>query len=308
MAGNTIISCPNCGQQYGVTPQQWAEAQGRSIPCSKCGKTFVVGQGSGAAMPAAAMPPPIPTTSYAQGAGTIDTRRTSSVAIASLICGCLFFIPLASLAAIILGAIGIAKTRDPQVRGRGMAIAGLSLGAVGLVLMGCMISILLPSLNRARQMANTIKCQSNVRIIGQALQVYASQNRGAYPDTLAPLLADGTLSADALVCPSSNDTAAAGPTAQARAANLQTGGHLSYVYLGKGMNAHSTASNTVVLYEPPANHGKDGITVLFGDGHVEFVRGSSGQRLVNEVESGQNPPPIRGGKASGATGTNSEED
>lgn len=41
-----------------------------------------------------------------------------------------------------------------------------------------LISILLPSLNRARRAAYTIKCESNLRSICQAMIMYSSQNRG----------------------------------------------------------------------------------------------------------------------------------
>ncbi len=46
-----------------------------------------------------------------------------------------------------------------------------------------LISILLPSLNRARETANRAKCASNLRQIGQAIMMYADANRGAYPRT-----------------------------------------------------------------------------------------------------------------------------
>jgi len=44
-----------------------------------------------------------------------------------------------------------------------------------------LISILLPSLNRARETANRVKCGSNLRQIGQALILYANENNGAFP-------------------------------------------------------------------------------------------------------------------------------
>ena len=44
-----------------------------------------------------------------------------------------------------------------------------------------LISILLPSLQRARQMANLIYCQSNLRQVGQLVQLYAAQNNGFLP-------------------------------------------------------------------------------------------------------------------------------
>ena len=46
-----------------------------------------------------------------------------------------------------------------------------------------LISILLPSLNRARETANRVKCASNLRQIGQALLLYANENKGLYPRT-----------------------------------------------------------------------------------------------------------------------------
>jgi prepilin-type N-terminal cleavage/methylation domain-containing protein/prepilin-type processing-associated H-X9-DG protein len=47
-----------------------------------------------------------------------------------------------------------------------------------------LISILLPSLNRARETANRVKCASNLRQIGQALLMYSNDNKGAYPRTI----------------------------------------------------------------------------------------------------------------------------
>lgn len=44
-----------------------------------------------------------------------------------------------------------------------------------------LIGILLPSLSRAREHARQIKCLSNERQIGIALQLYVSENRGWYP-------------------------------------------------------------------------------------------------------------------------------
>jgi prepilin-type N-terminal cleavage/methylation domain-containing protein/prepilin-type processing-associated H-X9-DG protein len=46
-----------------------------------------------------------------------------------------------------------------------------------------LISILLPSLNRARETANRVKCGSNLRQIGQAIQLYCNENKGNYPRT-----------------------------------------------------------------------------------------------------------------------------
>src|SRR3954471_4040354 len=44
-----------------------------------------------------------------------------------------------------------------------------------------LISILLPALNRARESANTIKCASNLRSVGQGIALYSAANKGALP-------------------------------------------------------------------------------------------------------------------------------
>ena len=48
-----------------------------------------------------------------------------------------------------------------------------------------LISILLPSLNKAREAANSVACLSNLRQIGLSVQLYANQNKGIIPDTPA---------------------------------------------------------------------------------------------------------------------------
>ncbi|MDB5175064.1 MAG: type secretion system protein, partial [Phycisphaerales bacterium] len=44
-----------------------------------------------------------------------------------------------------------------------------------------LMSILLPTLAKAREQANTIKCASNLRSIGQGIAIYVTENRGCLP-------------------------------------------------------------------------------------------------------------------------------
>jgi prepilin-type N-terminal cleavage/methylation domain-containing protein/prepilin-type processing-associated H-X9-DG protein len=64
-----------------------------------------------------------------------------------------------------------------------------------------LISILLPSLNRARETANRVKCASNLRQIGQGFLLYSNENKQAYPRTVSASTADLT----AFSNPLSND-------------------------------------------------------------------------------------------------------
>jgi hypothetical protein len=79
--------------------------------------------------------PPPPPPQFPVNYGHADgRRRTNGPAIASLILGVLGCVPfITGLLAILLGIIGIRKTRDPLVGGKGLAIAGLILGMVSVL-------------------------------------------------------------------------------------------------------------------------------------------------------------------------------
>lgn len=68
-----------------------------------------------------------------------QNRRTSGISIAALVCGICGILPyigfLMSVLGIIFGAVGISQTgKDPNLGGRGMAIAGLVLGIAMIAL------------------------------------------------------------------------------------------------------------------------------------------------------------------------------
>src|SRR4051812_9716902 len=48
-----------------------------------------------------------------------------------------------------------------------------------------LISILLPSLAKARAAAQSVACQANIRSILQGMQIFASQNKGQIPGSAA---------------------------------------------------------------------------------------------------------------------------
>ena len=61
---------------------------------------------------------------------------------------------------------------------RGFTLVEL-LVVIGIIAL--LISILLPTLGRARKAANTVKCAANIRSILQGMTIYASQNNGSIP-------------------------------------------------------------------------------------------------------------------------------
>ena len=84
---------------------------------------------------------PLPPTS--PGVVNAPQANMSKAAVASLICGVAFFVPvLASLLAVLLGCVGLVTTRAGKTRGRMLAIAGIVAGIMGIFFwigVGCFV-------------------------------------------------------------------------------------------------------------------------------------------------------------------------
>ena len=235
------------------------------------------------------MQPPV---GYASQPYSIQPATPSGWAIASLVCGILGFCtaPIGNILAIIFGIIGLNKTRDPRVGGKGLSIAGICLGCVSLVVViPMMIAILLPALNRAREQANRIKCASNMRQIGQEMAMYANANGEHFPDKLEDLLQfDPTISRSVFICPSDDKVPPSSTSLQAAQQEIASGKNCSYVYLGGDLTA-AVSPDTVLMYEPFTDHQGQGMNVLFGDLHVEWLPRSEAQKILDQQAGGKRP-------------------
>jgi prepilin-type processing-associated H-X9-DG protein len=143
---------------------------------------------------------------------------------------------------------------------------GIALSIAAVFLLG---SAFLPTLCRSRETANRVKCSSNLRQIGVAIELYAKEHAGMLPDSFATLVRSEDLVPEVFTCPSSNaeradsiETLATHPTKD----------NCSYTYLGDGLKQNEVTDDVVLMVEDLDDHDRDGINILFGDGHVDFVQ------------------------------------
>jgi prepilin-type processing-associated H-X9-DG protein len=168
-----------------------------------------------------------------------------------------------------------------------MAIAGICLGGAGLfwtlIWLPLMISILLPSLSRARELAKRAVDASNLRGVGQACYVYADDNRDRLPPNLQYLLDGGQITPGQLQDPADPD-----------ATNTCDYWFVSYGAVSPPLE--DLPSDWVVAYSDPAYHDGEGAHILFIDGHVEFIREPEFSKRIEqfkrEFEEKCGAPPV----------------
>ena len=114
------------------------------------------------------------------------------------------------------------------------------------------VSVLLPALGRARQLARESISMANLRHIGLAVALHAGANRDLLPPSLETLVKEGYLTQSVLVSPIS--------------------GKKAYVYIHLPRSDLPDASRLVLAYEDPTTHGQRTTAVLFLDGGTRMVR------------------------------------
>lgn len=123
-------------------------------------------------------------------------KKTLGMAVLSLVLGCLFIIPLLgmlfSLLAIIFGIIALVKISNNKetLKGNGLAIGGIALGALGIVIipiLALLAAIAIPNLIRARLATNEAAAKATVTTLSTGIEAYAAGNNGQYPLSVSQL-------------------------------------------------------------------------------------------------------------------------
>jgi len=166
-----FVRC-ECGKEF----QTRDENAGRRARCPGCQRELIVPQ------------PKLPPEGEFAYLEEFRAPRTSGKAIASLVLGICSFVTcvLTAIPAIILGILGLTDINDPKknVRGQGMAIAGIVLGGINLLSIPVLIALLLPAVQAAREAARRAQCTNNLKRIALAMYNYDSEH-GNFPPAAA---------------------------------------------------------------------------------------------------------------------------
>jgi prepilin-type processing-associated H-X9-DG protein len=147
-------------------------------------------------------------------------------------------------------------------------------GSVAIIAL--LVSILLPSLSRARELAKRAVSGSNLRMIGMGCHIYANQHDDQFPEFLDQLVVEGHCTPQHLISPRGRRTT----LPETEFAKVVQSGRFtrdtvqpgtlpnSYVYIaGQSLESHG---RNVIMYEEVVDD--EGTNVLFVDGHVEFMK------------------------------------
>lgn len=178
-----------------------------------------------------------------------------------------------------------AEVLASKTRRRRFAVIGVIFICIGLILGGFLVS----AMSRAREAANRSKCRNQIRAIGSAIFLYANEYRGAWPPDLKTLFLSQDIAPWFLFSPSVDHPYFTRADFEANSPGLAPGAPGAYIYVGNRVKPTNDDA-VVLMYEPMSNHG-DGFHILFADGHAEFLTGSTAQKVLAELQAGQNPPP-----------------
>ncbi len=207
--------------------------------------------------------------------GEARAKRAEGPGVAVLILGICAFIPflglICGLVALLLG-IGVLGKKTSR---KGMAVAGLTLGGIGvflnLVAVVSVVPVYLYSRGPIRRLKfRRLKCEINLQTIRMAALTYyfeKIQENDAPPPDLDVLVDEGMLPREALTCPVAD-----------------SGRTCDYFYLHpkEGILA---PDGTMIACDLKDNHAGEGRNVCYSDGNGEWLSEDKFQRKLNLPEN-----------------------
>lgn len=139
-------------------------------------------------------------------------------------------------------------------------------------------AILVPALDRARELADRTADALHLNAVGKAAFLYSTQHDNRFPEHLAELVAAGMLDPKDLVRPGSGTEPATFTPEQVAAGRQDwhaieqiVDAHCDYLYLGAGTTVDADTRGVLALTKPAMDSSGEGVNCLFFDGHVNWV-------------------------------------
>ena len=243
MPNYSQVTCPHCNSPVFCDPQQ----AGQTIYCNYCVKQFRL--------------PEVQSSFVSPDGNTMPgEKRTNGLAIASMVCGIVFFFPMCLLA-MIFGIFGLRRTRrDPRYRGKSFCAVGLILGGLG---MGwwCLYSF-----QTARLGWKELGWQVHLLQIHGACMAYCADNNGLFPPDLGTLAVVENLPAKTFLC---GDKPAPDDLSSNQLAQW-VNDNSDFSYAASHLNVHSDRT-CVVASENVSRAVDDQVYVLYVNGEVEQI-------------------------------------
>jgi len=202
--------------------------------------------------------------------------KTSGLAITSLVLGILslFTCLVTAIPAIIFGIVALVKIGkgQRQLKGNGLAIAGICVPVVAIPLVALMMAITLPALARTRTIAQRMVCATNLSGLGKAMLIYANDYNDMFPTPSKwcdLLIQYQEVTKQTLTCPSApKETCSYAMNNDVE--KLGTNAPPDMVLLFESSPGWNQSGGPEIL--TTENHQGEGCNILFVDNHVEFVK------------------------------------
>lgn len=145
-----------------------------------------------------------------------------------------------------------------------------------------------PMIEKNKTRAAQTACASNLKQIGAAIQMYATEHDGQLPPDLGALATSVDVRTEAFICPSAHkqlpeDWQTMPKDQQAQWVNRNA----SYAYTGAGMSTKDSNAQTIVLHDRENRHNGAGMNCLALDGSVRFLPVKEAKQLLRTQKQGK---------------------